>query len=713
MALRILLVALAFLISLCGSAYRTQQAAWHLPEQWISHPLAVEGQIISLPTTRYSSAHFDFQVTRFMGKQQSTRLSLTWYRPYPSLTVGDTWELIVKLKPLHGLHNPGGFDYEQRLSMQGIDASGYIDNQKPFKKLQHNPWVHPITQLRQHIQWIIQHSISDTALAAIINTLTIGSSSLMSSMVWSVFQNTGTAHLMAISGLHVGLISSVVYFIVYRLWCVFPGLVLRTPAPRAAAIATLLAAILYGLLVGFSLPTQRAVIMIGACTLASLFYQPLPVWRRLVFAFVIVLIFQPWAWSSASFWLSFMAVLWIGYSMRGRLWKNRGFKIWCRLQMAVFLGLLPLTLYFFQRFSLVSILANVLAIPWVSMIIVPLCLLASVTCLFSISCAQWIFWLAAKILLPLWWWLDVLARWPHAVWYHAVSNRWVLFASVIAVFLLLAPKGWPGRWLGWIWALPLFFYRVPGPAVGSIDFTLLDVGQGLSAVVRTANHILVYDTGPRSYGGFDAGAEVVMPYLRLLGIPRLDVLMVSHGDNDHIGGATAILAGLPVAKILTSVPRRFHVPAHYCYTGQHWRWDEVDFQVLSPPKRETYQGNNSSCVLKVSTRAHSLLLSGDIEKPREAWLLTQRNLRLSADVLVAPHHGSGSSSSMAWVKSVGAQDVLFPVGYYNRYGFPNPRVVKRYRDLGAHVFTTSAVGAIQVHIGADGKMTIKTIKNPS
>src|SRR3990167_10606529 len=171
MALRILLVALAFLISLCGSAYRTQQAAWHLPEQWISHPLAVEGQILSLPTTRYSSAHFDFQVTRFMGKQQSTRLSLTWYRPYPSLTVGDTWELIVKLKPLHGLHNPGVFDYEQRLSMQGIDASGYIDNQKPFKKLQHNPWVHPITQLRQHIQWIIQHSISDTALAAIINTL--------------------------------------------------------------------------------------------------------------------------------------------------------------------------------------------------------------------------------------------------------------------------------------------------------------------------------------------------------------------------------------------------------------------------------------------------------------------------------------------------------------------------------------------------------------
>lgn len=709
---RMIILLIALSLSFAWSFYRTKQLSqWHLPEKFIKKPVLVEGQVISIPKTNYSSAHFKFQLTKLAGKQQSTRLALTWYRPYPILKVGDTWRFFVKLKPPHGLRNPGGFDYEHWLMTQGIRATGYIDHHKKAQKIRHDNGIHPIDQIRQSVQSIVQDSISDQSLAAVINTLTIGSKSLLDSKQWRVFQNTGTSHLMAISGLHVGLIASVVYYISRFIWSLFPWLLLRIPAPRAASMVTILMVILYGLLVGFSLPTQRAVIMIVILMLASLLYQYVPVWRRLLLAFFIIVIWDPFALFSSSFWLSFMAVFLIGYTMGGRLSKNRGVTSWLRLQCVIFLGLLPITLFYFQQFSLVSLIANFPAITWVGMIIVPLCLLATVVCLFSIALGHWIFWLTAKLLMPLWWWLNWLASWPHVIWYHAVINHWILLSSLVAVFLLLAPKGWPGRWLGLIWALPLFFYRVPGPDLGGIDFILLDVGQGLSTVIRTTHHTLVYDAGPRSYAGFDAGERVITPYLRSQGISKLDLLMISHGDNDHMGGANAIISNFPVERILTSVPRRFHrSTARYCYSGQHWRWDGVDFKVLSPPKGEAYQGNNSSCVLKISNGVRSILLSGDIEKERETWLIKNKKVRLASDILVAPHHGSKTSSSWDWVNQVGVKDVLFAVGYYNQYGFPNPVVVNRYRSVGARLFTTANEGAIQIHIDPDGQIKIKAAR---
>lgn len=710
--IKILILVILLIISFTLSHYRTQHLLhWCLSEKLIKHPVVIVGHIISLPKTRFTSAHFNFQLTQLGGKPQHTKLALTWYRPYPVLKVGDRWQFNVKLKPPHGLHNPGSFNYERWLLTQGIRATGYVVNKKFEKKLGHSNWIHPIDQLRQKIQGTIQQSIADKSLAAIINTLTIGSKDLMSSQQRLIFQNTGTAHLMAISGLHVGLIASLVYFLTSVIWCFFPKLLLRIPAPRIAALVALLVSILYGLMVGLSLSTQRAVVMIAVLMIASLFYQAIPLWKRLLFAFVIIIIFQPSAILSTGFWLSFIAVGWIIYTVNGRLGKKQGLWAWFRLHWIMFFGLLPITLYFFQKISLVMLLANIPAIPWIGIIIVPLCLLATIACLFSITLGHFIFSCTASLLKPLWWWLSWLASWPHAVWYHPIANIWILFSSSVAILLLFAPRGWPARWLGLIWALPLFFYRVPGPTFGSIDFTLLDVGQGLAAVVRTHRHLLVYDTGPRSYSGFDAGESVVMPYLRALNISDLDMLMVSHGDNDHIGGAKAILASVPVDKILTSVPRRFHQKiAHYCYQGQHWRWDGVDFTVLSPPLKQRYQGNNSSCVLKISNGRRSILLSGDIEKPREQWLLTKASRQLAADILVAPHHGSKTSSSGGWVSAVNAKDVLFAVGYYNRYGFPNSRVVARYRSAGAKIYTTAAMGAIRIRIKPNGQMNVKITK---
>lgn len=701
----------AFCFGFTWANFRAHQAlAWHLSTLLINKPVVVEGRIVSLPKKTATSAHFKFELSKLAGHLEFVPVYLSWYGHYPALRVGDQWRFSVKLKPPHSLRNPGTFDYQRWLFVQGIRATGSVVSKKPQHLLHRDSWRFPINHLRQKIQSIIQQSVVHAPIAAILSTLTMGSKNLMKQSQWQVFQNTGTSHLMAISGLHVGLIAGIVYFLVRFLWSLFPWLVLRTPAPRAAAVVSLLIAIIYGLLAGFSLPTQRAVIMITVLMLGSLVSQAIPVWCRLLFAFFIIVIWQPFALWSASFWLSFAAVSWIAYGMGGRVQMLRGLKATVWLQFTIFIGLLPLTLFFFQQISLVALIANTIAIPWVGMVIVPLCFFATLISLFSVKLAHVLFWLTAKLLTPLWWWLQWLASWPLAVWHYAISPSWLLIPFMIAALLLLAPYGWPGRWLGFIWALPLFFWKIPVPAQNAVWLTLLDVGQGLSAIVQTAHHTLVFDAGPRSHGGFDAGQSIVVPYLQTRHVRHIDVMMVSHGDNDHIGGAKAILARIRVGRILTSVPKHFASRAAYCHAGQRWHWDGVAFEVLSPPEGEAYQGNNSSCVLRISTLKRSILLTGDIEKPREQWLLMQGD-ELHADIIVAPHHGSISSSSPRFVQVISPKMVLFPVGYYNRYNFPNHRVVVRYRSEGALVFTSASDGAIMVHIDPYGKIHIATMNS--
>lgn len=700
------IVWIALCVGFTWANFRAQRLlSWHLPESFINKPVQIEGRIIALPKISALSAHFNFKMNELDGQPTAVIVYLSWYGQYPALHVGDRWRLTVKLKPPHSLRNPGTFNYQRWLFVHGIRATGSVVSKKPQHLLHRNAWRFPINHLRQQIQFIIQQSVVHVPLAAILNTLTTGSRSLMSVSQWRVFQNTGTSHLMAISGLHVGLIAGIIYYVASFLWRCFPRLLLRIPAPRAAAIISLMAAIIYGLLAGFSLPTQRAVIMIAALMLGSLFFQSVPVWRRLLLAFFIIVLWHPFALWSASFWLSFGAVSWIGYGMGGRVKTVRGLKATVRLQFIIFIGLLALTLYFFQQVSLVALIANTIAIPWVGMVIVPLCFLATIVSIFSVYLAHSLFWFGAQLLTPLWWWLEWLASWPHAVWHYAISPAWLFIPFMVSSLLLLAPSGWPGRWLGVVWALPLFFWKMPTPPPNAIWLTLLDVGQGLSALVQTAHHVLLYDAGPRSYGGFDAGQSVVVPYLETRHINHINVMMISHGDNDHIGGAKAVLARIHVDRVLTSVPWRFAARAAHCQAGQQWRWDGVTFQVLSPLPGEPYEDNNSSCVLKISSQKGAILLTGDIEKPRERWLL-QQGYGLRADVVVAPHHGSITSSTAGFVRAVRPEVVLFPVGYYNRYNFPSQRVVARYSAVGARMFTSARDGAIMVHIDPYGKIHV-------
>ncbi len=673
-----------------------------LPETDFGKVISAEGWVASIPKKTRLGLQFQFRLKHANGKPENGLVQVSWYQQYEDIQVGDEWRFSLKLKHIHGLMNPDGFDYQRWAFMHGIVAKGYIiDRVKPHL-IQRHSWKYPITHYRARLQHLIQNTIKEPSYSAIITALSIGAKSLITPDLWRVFQRTGTSHLIAISGLHVGMVAAAIYFLLAWLWRCFPRFLLYIPAQRVGALASIIVACTYGLLVGFSLPTQRAVIMIAVLMLSQLLSRYLLLWRRLLLAFVIVVALQPLALFSASFWLSFSAVFWIAYAMVEDSW-------W-RLQLAVFVGLMPLTLFYFHQISLVSIVANIIAIPWVTLLLVPICLLACIVNFFSLSAAGFLFFLAEKMLMPLWWFLQWLSHFSFSVWVHPLHQFFVLFSLFIAIALLLAPRGFPSRYLALVFLIPFFFTKIPRPKQGDVWISLLDVGQGLSAVVQTAQHVLVYDAGPKYPTGFDAGRSVVMPYLQDIGVSKIDTLMISHGDNDHIGGAKWLLSMMPIKQLITSVPKsHWQRPVTTCYSGESWQWDQVNFQVLSPRKNTPYEDNNSSCVLHIRAGAHSILLTGDIEKSVEKILLLEQKRYLPSSVLVAPHHGSRSSSSLAFVETVHPQYVLLPVGYENRYRFPAASVLQRYQSVGAQIFTTAKQGAIQLHLPKEGVISARTV----
>lgn len=295
--------------------------------------------------------------------------------------------------------------------------------------------------------------------------------------------------------------------------------------------------------------------------------------------------------------------------------------------------------------------------------------------------------------------LEAMGSLPNSQWYQVIFMPWVLISGVIAIVLLISPKGFPARWLSCVWIFPLIFYAHKAPKFGEVDFTLLDVGQGLSAIVRTYAHVLVFDTGPRYKDFFDSGETILLPFMRFFHMGSIDVLMISHGDMDHIGGSQALLKTLFIDRIITSVPERFigvSVPVLSCVAGQTWFWDGVKFEVLYPPSDAYFKGNNGSCILKVTTSTRSLLLTGDIEKKGEAILLAAYPEKLAADVLVVPHHGSKTSSIEAFIDAVHPKVALFPVGYRNQYHLPAPIIVERYQERGIATYDTAKCGAINI-----------------
>ncbi len=674
-----------------------------LPRELEGRNLVVEGRIADIPRQGEFGQRFELEVTRADLDGETVhvpRKILLNSREYSFRPrAGETWRLLVRLNRPHGYQNPGGFDYEAHLFRDRIRAKGYVRDDMTPQRLDREPAWHDIDRWRQDLGDRIRALLPGNEYAGIVVALANGDGRGLDAEQWQVLRRTGTLHLVAISGLHISLIAGVVFFIARWLWALPGTTVLRLPAPQFGAVCALLAAGFYSALAGFVVPTQRALIMLTVAMAGILLRRRFPPSQLLAVAGLAVLLYDPLSVMSAGFWLSFAAVAVILFVMHGdRSGKALAWKLGY-IQWAIALGMLPLMLAMFQQVSLVAPLANMLAVPVFDLMAVPLTLLGTLALGIAPDVAGFLFQLAAWLLHWLWQALAWLADLSFSQWTQPAPTWWALLCGVVGVLLLLAPRGWPARWVGVVWLLPLFLARTPPPAAGEVWFTLLDVGQGLSAVVRTREHALLFDAGPR-FGDFDTGKAVVEPYLRAVGVRRLDTFIASHGDIDHIGGAESVLRELSAKEVLSSVPEKLPM-AQPCRSGQSWSWDGVDFTMLGPDDTEAGHMNDASCVLMVRSRYGNILLPADIEAKAEKKLVEKWGDRLRAEILVAPHHGSKTSSTPAFIEAVAPRHVLFPAGYRNRYRHPHPDVVRRYTDRGVSLRDSASSGALEFRMKAD------------
>lgn len=681
--------------------YVDRQLQLQLPRELEGKTITALGTIRSIPEASEHQASFLFSLTKLDNHRSTQTIHLSWRNVPQTLRVGDEWQLSLRLKRIHGMMNPGGFDYETWALQEGIHAQGYVVNHAANKFIKHHPWRYPIDQFRQKLKEKIEMYLPVSNTSMWIEALALGERHGISQDKWEVLRSTGTNHLMAIAGLHIGFMSGFMLLIVSFLWRRSVYLMHVLPALHAGAIAALIMGFAYSALAGFLLPTQRAAIMLTTFLAYLLLRRQLRAWHAWSIALFLVLLMNPLCILTESFWLSFGSVALIIYGVSGRLNPEGIWWKWGRIQWVIALGLVPFSVCLFQQCSIVSVLANGIAIPWVGFIIVPLTLLGSVFLFISSKIGTWILILADKNLSFLWCILSYLSHLSWAVWYQFIPSLWIIIAACVGVVLLLVPAGFPGRWLGVVWLLPMILYKPLPLKFGDVQFTVLDVGQGLANVIQTQHHILVFDAGARLSDSYDMGNSVVMPFLRTLAAKQVDMLVISHGDNDHLGGANAVLQQIPVRSIYTSVPEKFTVHANYCLKNIAWNWDGVNFQFLYPIAEKLNLDNDSSCVLKISSHQKTILLTGDIEKAAEKYLIANDKALLTSDVLVAPHHGSKTSAETGFIQSVNPRDVIFSVGYRNRYHFPNPSVVEKYKQFHVRQFDTVQNGAMTYKITDD------------
>ncbi|WP_029046882.1 DNA internalization-related competence protein ComEC/Rec2 [Cupriavidus sp. amp6] len=728
----LVLAVLAFAAAICWAAWRADMRLrdW-LPDSHESRDLDVRGVVSGLPSESAGGVRFALTVERAVpdgpGEPAPTlpgRLLLHWRDAPPDLYPGQRYTLTVRLRRPRGLANPFGFDYALWLLAQGYGATGYV-------RRAHGP---PQEARRERLAWRIEAwraAVRDRLRAAlpadarygpVLIALVIGDQRGIDTEDWQLFRRTGISHLVSISGLHITMIAGMAGSFVGMLWRYSFGLGrrLRRPLPlwlpaRYAALVTAVAgAVAYGLLAGMQIPALRTVAMLCVAALAVWGGRAPPASVVLACAALAALLLDPWAVMSPGFWLSFGAVAVIFYAARsehGELetrWQRMRATLAAaaRTQWAVTAGLVPLTLLMFQQVSVVSPLANALAIPVVSLLVTPLSLAAAAVPAVPAVLAAPLLAVAHQAMV----WLAALLGWlsglPWAMWEAPGSGPLPLLLAGLGIALSLAPLASAVvRLHGGLLVLPLVLARGPSVAHGEFRAMMLDVGQGTAVLVQTRAHALLYDAGPGYASGASAGAQVVVPLLRGLGLGRIDHLMVSHEDADHAGGVADVEAAVAVAARSTGAPPGHAllgpVPSGWapCAAGQQWEWDGVHFTVLHPLPSQSQHAeiasNARSCVLHVATARHRLLLTGDIGEAEERALIDRLPPEaLHADVMVVPHHGSGTSSGAVWLEAVRPQAAVFQLGYANRYRHPRADVWERYGRAGIARYRSDETGAV-------------------
>ncbi|MHA6129285.1 DNA internalization-related competence protein ComEC/Rec2 [Pseudomonas fluorescens group sp. PF-1] len=673
---------------LFGLSWACLQAQWalddRLPSRLDGETRWVEGRVVGLPQHTEAVVRFELADARSRHGTVPPLMRLAWYGG-PPVKSGERWRVAVKLKRPAGLLNPHAFDYDAWLLAQRIGATGTV---KDGELLSEARWAWR-DGIRQRLQ-----AVDAQGRTGVLTALVLGDGSGLSRQDWQVLQDTGTVHLLVISGQHIGLLAGVVYLLIaglarYGLW---PN---RLPwLPWACGLA-FAAALGYGLLAGFEVPVRRACLMIGLVLLWRLRFRHLGAWWPLLLALNGVLLLDPLASLQPGFWLSFAAVAVLIFTFSGRLGPWRWWQTWTRAQWLIAIGLGPLLLVLGLPISLSGPLVNLLAVPWISLLVLPPALLG--TLLLPVPyVGEGLLWLAGGLIDGLFTGLAWMAGQVPA-WVPTAIPLWVWGLGALGAFLLLLPRGVPLRPLGWPLLLLLIFPPRSEIPEGVADIWQLDVGQGLAILVRTRHHTLLYDAGPR-FGDNDLGERVVLPTLRKLGVDGIDLMLISHAHADHAGGARAVAQGLPVKHVLGGEPAELpnEWQAAGCESGRRWTWDGVNFELWQ--WAHARESNPKSCVLQIEASGERMLLTGDIDMAAERALL-ESPLAIPTDWLQSPHHGSRSSSSMALLDRLRPKAVLISRGQGNSFGHPHPTVLARYQKYGMAIYDSADQGAVHLQLG--------------
>ncbi len=675
-----------------------------LAPEWSGDSLLVTVRITDFPASTGDGA--SFSATPLGDSRLPARLRLSWFEPPVTLRNGDIWQVELRLKRPRGSRNPGVMDYEGWAFRERYGATGYVVNGKHIRLLDSDT-LRGMGAVRQAFVERALRIVPDRDVAAVLVALVVGTRHLISTEQWDRYARTGTSHLMAISGLHIGLAAAGSYFLASLALGLAGG---QSNHHDKALLFAVLVAALYAGLSGFAVPARRATLMLALATGIALWRRQVDGFAVLVAVAGLVCIADPLTTLAPGFRLSFAAVailLWLARRHSSQIADVRlrplgMLATLAGLQVALLAGLLPLTVASFDRVSLAAPLINLLAVPLFSLVTVPCALLGLLLDGVARVPGDYLLRIGAGTIAGLEHLLLRLAADERAAYTIAerVGIAWVcLFLPLVWVVL---PAQWPGRFAAWVAVLAMLVLRPAGPPEGCVDITMLDVGQGLAAVLRTRQHTALYDTGPAYRSGGSAGERIVLPFLHSQGVQAIDQVIVSHSDLDHAGGLAALLRDIPVNRIESgdALPWISQTQSR-CRAASGWQWNGIRFRYLHPPDSHQLERNNASCVLLVEAGPHRYLLTGDIEAAVETRLVQARILP-EVTVASVPHHGSQTSSLVPFIRSLNSRYALVSAAHTNQWGLPKETVVARWQGAGAAVLNTASSGAIRVRMCVAG-----------
>jgi len=667
-------------------------SSYAMPKEGVIQHALLTGVVASIPGINPTKTQFEFELKSLNNKPVRARVLLSCYDACPTLRAGQVWQVQAKLKKPQNLGNPGGFNYVRSLNARHIEWVGYTRRDSFKFDGKTTAIKQQLLEARQHLSGSLSARKLGSKTAGILQALTVGLGSQINQDTWALFRRTGTTHLMVISGAHIGLVAGLTFSFLRRLWSCLGRLPLMIPAQRIASIGALLMAFIYSVLAGFGVPAQRAVVVCFFMLLRHMGGPCFTVWQAWRYALLSVLLFEPHSVMMPGFYLSFGAVA-ILISIN-QLISQQGILKALYLQLGCLLGLMPLTLFLFSYGSVNGFFANLLAIPWVGFVIIPLALftvfLGSIT---SVTWTASILKPAVSILLSYLHWIDGFSvininasltslLMPLSIilglsLFFILPKIRFLFLSIILMFPALLPKHEEIPW-------------------GEARIDVLDVAQGLSVVVKTAQHVLVYDTGIKFYRGGDMGELALIPYLKTLGVKALDAIVISHPDLDHRGGLESLEKAYSTRNFLVDDPNFYHRGSS-CHDYPPWVWDGITFRFFPMPL-ESRKKNNHSCILQISNNTGQVLLTGDVESSGERYLVKHYGDALKSSILLVPHHGSKSSSSEMFLKQVAPMAAIASYGFDNPYHFPHTQAMKTYEAQKIPIYDTENCGLIQARL---------------